>query len=137
MKSSTFELGLKVPKMLRQKSGVVYRTRTVLRILLGLQIIHSLKFGLHKELLRTCIMTINLLQQRCKNLKSVQSCATRCGNKLRYTYRLLCNNIALKIVPCNITLKYPRYRTKESLKQLAFLLHGRQVEISSGCFLES
>ena len=35
-----------------------------------------------------CNMIINLLQQRCKNLKSVQSCATRCGNK----------NVALKIV---------------------------------------
>ena len=28
-----------------------------------------------------CIMTINLLQRRCKNLKLAQSCATLCGNK--------------------------------------------------------
>ena len=28
----------------------------------------------------TCNMTINLLQQRCKNLKSVQSSATCCDN---------------------------------------------------------
>ena len=52
-----------------------------------------------------CNMTINLLQQRCKNLKSVQSCATRCAPNValrivcsRHVTRIdfLCNNIALK-----------------------------------------
>ena len=57
-------------------------------------------------------MTINLLQQRCKNLKPVQSCenvaATNVALKVvcrRYVTRIdfLCNNIAaLKMV--NITL---------------------------------
>ena len=28
-----------------------------------------------------CTMTINLLRQRCRYLKTVQSCATHCGNK--------------------------------------------------------
>ena len=35
----------------------------------------------------TCNMAINSLQKRCKNLKPVQSCSTRCDN-----------NVALKIV---------------------------------------
>ena len=37
---------------------------------------------------RYVFMAINLLQQRCKNLKSVQSCATRCCNKCCVKYRL-------------------------------------------------
>ena len=59
----------------------------------------------------TTVMTINLFQQRCKNLKTVQSCATRCGNKccvknrLRTpcdTYRFfVTRNIALKVVVRN------------------------------------
>ena len=35
-----------------------------------------------------CNMTINLLQQPCKNLKPVQSFATRCGNKCCVKNRL-------------------------------------------------
>ena len=66
---------------------------------------------LREKPIRVINMAINLLQQRCKNLKSVQSCATsRCGNKYCVTNRLprpctridfLCNNIASKIVVKN------------------------------------
>ena len=48
---------------------------------------------------RYVFMAINLLQQRCKNLKSVQSCATHCCNKCCVNVTrvdFLCNNIALK-----------------------------------------
>ena len=52
-----------------------------------------------------CNMTINLLQQRCRYLKSVQSCATRCGNKCCvknrlqtpcYTYRFFVQQCCVK-----------------------------------------
>ena len=55
-------------------------------------------------------MAINLLQQCSKNLKSVQSCATRCGNNVALKivckhhvtrFDFLCNNITLKIVVTN------------------------------------
>ena len=44
---------------------------------------------LREKPIRVINMAINLLQQRCKNLKSVQSCATsRCGNKYCVKNRL-------------------------------------------------
>ena len=76
----------------------------------------SLKVMLHGTIffvarkIDTCNMTVNLLQQCCKNLKPVQSCATRCGSNValkivckRHVTRIdiLCNNIALKIVAKN------------------------------------
>ena len=51
---------------------------------------------------RWCYTGRSLMQQRRKNLKPVQSCATRCGYVTRID--VLYNNIASKIVPCNITL---------------------------------
>ena len=44
-------------------------------------------------------MTINLLQQRCRNLKPVQSCATRCGNEccIKNVACFLFDNIIINI----------------------------------------
>ena len=69
------------------------REKAVLKVMLHGTIFNA---TLLREKSIRCNMTINWLQQRCKNLKPVQSCATRCGNKCcvknrlqtpSYTYR--------------------------------------------------
>ena len=58
-------------------------------------------------------MTINLLQQRCKNFKPVQSCATRCGNKC-FSKETKCKKLHRKkliVLNCIILYRIASYCT--------------------------